>query len=204
MSSPTKPPAWRPVMWRTGASPARSRRRLEQQLPVVAATLARSVRSGATLAMALADAARSAEDPVSSELTTVVDSTRRGVSIVGALERWDRRSGSAQVELLVAAARLGQAHGGDLAAALDGAAVSLLDRIEVADEARALSAQAMTSAVALLALPPFGAVCFVLLDPRVGATLVRSAGGWACLVVGSLLDAAGAAVMVRMVRRATS
>ncbi len=184
--------------------PARGRRRLEQQLPVVAATLARSVRAGATLEMALVDASRSVDEPASAQLAEVAASIDRGVPVVAALERWSRRCGSDQVDLLVAAARLGYAHGGDLGAALDGAAVSLLDRIEVADEARALSAQATTSAVALLALPPFGAVCFILLDPRVGSTLFGSAVGWACLVVGSTLDVIGAAVMMRMVRAATS
>ena len=77
--------------------------------------------------------------------------------------------------------------------------MSLLDRVEVADEARALSAQARSSAVVLVALPPFGAACFCLLDPAVAATLFTTPFGWGCLVAGAALDGVGAWVMRRMV-----
>lgn len=181
---------------------AARQRALQSQLPQVAATMARSAHSGATLVRSLDETARSVAEPVRSDLGRVVRAVQHGVSVDEALDAWARRSGSPEVQLLVGAAQLGHRHGGDLAAALDTVAASLLDRAEVIDEARALSSQARTSAAALVALPPFGAACFCLLDPSVAATLFTTVGGWCCLVVGVVLDGTGAWWMARMVDRA--
>jgi tight adherence protein B len=174
-------------------------RRLDAQLPLVASTLARSAHSGATLLQALDEAGDALPEPASSALAEVVAATRRGVPVDRALADWALRHRSDEVSVLVTAARVGHREGGDLAVALDAAAVTLLDRAEVRDEARALSAQARTSAAVLVALPPFGAACFCLLDPAVATTLFATPLGWACLLVGALLDGAGAWVMRRMV-----
>lgn len=177
----------------------RARQVYERQLAHVAAELARSVRSGASLPTAVAELARIAEPPVAADVSAVHEALRRGVAVDDALADWSARAGTASVDLVVTAARLGHAEGGDLAAALDAVAVSLLDRIEVADEAHALGAQARASTWALLALPPFGAACFSLLDPAVGRTLFATPVGWACLVSGATLELLGAVVMSRLV-----
>lgn len=178
--------------------------RLDRQLPAVAAALARGVRTGATLPLAMAELAEHVEAPAGDELQAVVASIQRGIPLDDALERWRRTRPSASVALLVAACRFGHREGGDLGAALDGAAVSLLDGVEVAAEARALSTQARTSAAVLVALPVLGAVGFSLLDPAVAQTLFTTVPGWICLAAGSTLDALGAWVLARMVRSATA
>lgn len=186
-------------MSRSGRVERRRARRLGAQLPWVASTLARSVHSGATLPGALDEAAEALGEPAGSALERVVGAVGRGMPVESALAAWASAERLEAVDLLVAAVRLGHRSGGDLALALDAVAVSLLDRIEVADEARALASQARTSAVVLVALPPFGAVCFCLLDPAVAGTLLGTPIGWTCVVVGVLLDVAGARVMRRMV-----
>ena len=177
-------------------------RRLERQLPLVASTLARSVHSGATLVAALEEAAEALDAPASGALEAVGAAVARGVPVDAALTDWAAREQLSGVDLLVAASRLGHRDGGDLAVALDAAAVSLLDRLEVEDEARAHATQARSSAAVLVALPPFGAACFCLLDPAVAATLVGTPLGWCCLLLGSLLDGLGAWVMRAQVRAA--
>jgi tight adherence protein B len=180
----------------------RRRRALQRQLPLLASTLARSVHSGATLVVALGDAASSLGQPAGEDVAAVAAAIRRGVTVDAALAGWSDRSGSADVGLLVTAARLGHAHGGDLGVALDAVAITLSDRVEVADEARSLTSQARTSAAVLVALPPFGAACFAVLDPAVAALLLTTPIGWVCIVVGVALDLAGAWVLHRMVQRA--
>ncbi|CAB4532141.1 unannotated protein [freshwater metagenome] len=180
----------------------RSDRLLDQQLPGVAAGLARSVHAGATLLVAIEDLGKLAAAPSGDDLATLASAVRRGSSLDAALGHWQRSRADTSVEVLVAACRFGHVEGGDLAAALDGAAVSLLDRIEVADEARALSSQARSSAAVLVALPLLGAAGFSVLDPAVAATLFTTAAGWFCLLVGLGLDALGAWVLSRMVRSA--
>ena len=183
----------------------RGRSREDRELPAAAAALARSVRSGASLVDALEEVGSFVVAPgsmLSAELEQVTASVRRGARIDDALREWGQRCSEPGVELLVAACRFGHAHGGDLAAALDGAAVAMLDQVEAADEARALASQARTSAGVLVALPVLGAVGFSLLDPRVARTLVTTPVGIACLVAGTALEAAGAWVLSRMVRSA--
>lgn len=184
---------------RASRSQRRRRRRLDRQLPVIAAALARSVHAGATLPGALEQTADSVEPPGLDGLEHVRSAIGRGVPVEDALAAWERAERHGGVTLLVTAARLGYRHGGDLGAALDAVSVSLLDRVDVADEARALSSQARSSAAVLVALPPFGAACFCLLDPAVARTLLGTPLGWCCIVAGAGLDAAGAWVMQRMV-----
>jgi tight adherence protein B len=175
-------------------------RQAARQLPPVAAALARSVRTGASLPTALADVAGGAGPGlVGQELRSVLDAVDRGRSLDGALADWQDRSVVDGVPLLVGACRFSADHGGDPARALDGVAASLLDALEVADETRALVSQARTSATVLALLPPFGAAAFALADPAVAGVLFGTAAGWACVVVGLGLDGLGAWISGRLV-----
>src|SRR5688572_26434812 len=113
---------------------AREQTRTDRQMPAVATAVARSVRSGLGLADALADAAGTVAVPgslLAEDLAAVAASVRRGRALDEALSRWGAARPEPAVQLFVAACRFGHAEGGDLAAALDGAAVSLLDQVEV-------------------------------------------------------------------------
>ena len=78
-------------------------------------------------------------------------------------------------------------------------ATSLADRLEVADELRSLTAQVRLSAWVLAALPVVGAAGFSLLDPGVVRVLLATRAGWACLVVGAVLETGGVVVVRRLV-----
>ena len=192
-------------MTRTSHCGARRRtHRRDRELSAVAAALARSVRTGSTLLGALDEVARSTPGPSGDELSGIVRAVERGSGVDEALARWAAGAGSTSVDLLVAAARFGHREGGDLAAALDGAAVSLLDACDAADEARAMTSQARSSAAVLVALPVLGAALFCLLDPSVARTLAMTSAGRVCVLVAVLLDVVGAWVMARLVRAAVS
>jgi tight adherence protein B len=156
----------------------------DEALADAAAQLARSLRSGSTLPVALAEV--SVPGPAGVELARVAGAVARGVPVVEALAAWRDRCG------------------GDPARALEGAAATLWDRADVAREARAQSAQARAGIAVLGALPVVGAGAFALLDPGVAAVLLGTPIGWTCLVVGALLDLAGVAVSRRIVARALS
>lgn len=176
--------------------------RRERALPNVAGALARSVRTGSTLHAAFAEVAASESGPLAEELSAVHTAVVRGRSLEESLQAWSDHADSPSVDLLVAACAFGIRDGGDLAAALDGAAVTLIDRLDVADEARAATSQARSSAMVLVALPVFGAVMFGMLDPAVATTLIATSAGRLCLVIGAVLDGAAAWVMAFLVRRA--
>lgn len=181
------------------------RAELDRELAACAAAVGRAVRSGVALASALGDAGRDVAEPaaaVAASLGWIEAAVGRGQRLDDALGRWAATSSDPAVELFVAACRLGHAHGGDLAAAMDAVAASLLDRADAADEARALAAQARSSAAVLVTLPVVGAVGFSLLDPAVARTLFTTVPGWCCLAVGGALDLAGARALAVIVARA--
>ena len=179
----------------------RRRDRIERALPGLAAQMGRTIRTGASLRTAIDDAASSDSGPLGDELGRVVDRCSRGVGLHAALDELRDRLDLPDVTLLVAACQLGHTEGGDLAAALDGVALTMVDRLEVADEARALASQARASTWVLVALPPLGAAAFALIDPEVARSMITTTAGRICLFVGAGLDAAGAWVSAWIVRR---
>lgn len=175
----------------------------DRRLSAVASSLARSVRGGASLVDSLAEAAHgpaAVGTELQVDLIDVVSDVDRGGTVDGALSRWQDRSSDTSIGVLVAACRFGHAHGGDLASVLDGAALTLLDRAESAEEASALAAQARSSAGVLVALPLVGAAGFSVIDPAVAATILTTVPGRVCLVAGLALDALGLLVIARLVR----
>ena len=183
----------------------RDRAERDRQLAAVAAAVGRAVRSGESLSVALGDAGREVADRgswLAQGLAGIEAAVARGWRLDDALDRWGSRASDASVDLVVAACRLGHAQGGDLPAAMEAVAGSLLDRADAADEARALAAQARSSAAVLVALPVVGAAGFSLLDPAVARTLFTTVPGWCCLALGGTLDLVGARVIVALVARA--
>ncbi|MEI2697335.1 MAG: type II secretion system F family protein [Microthrixaceae bacterium] len=171
-------------------------------MPAVAGVLARSLGSGMTLSEAVADAGVTLGDPLGVELRRVGSAVTRGVPIADAFDEWASESAVEEVELLSVAVRASDGHGGDLAAAFDAVCMTAADRIDAADEARALAAQATSSATTLVVLPVFGAAAFCLIDTAVARTLFLTPPGWACLTLGVAMDLSGALAMRRLVRRA--
>jgi len=100
---------------------------------------------------------------------------------------------------VAAALSLASETGGTAARAVDGVAATLRERIEVADEVRALGAQARLSAVVIAVAPiGFGLVAAAT-DPRTLSFLVSTPVGFACLVAGITLDLLAYAWMRRIV-----
>jgi tight adherence protein B len=166
----------------------------------LAGDLAGSVRTGATLTTALAEAATAA-GPLGEQVGAVLDRTRRGWSLDDSVAEWARTSGRSSIRSLAHACRFAADHGGDLAVALDGVSVAIGDQLEVADETSALVAQVRTSTAVLAALPVLGALLFALVDPAVAHTLLATPVGAACMVVAGALDALGLVVARWLVAR---
>jgi tight adherence protein B len=189
-----------PVVWR--ANRGRADARLQAALPAALEAMARSLRSGASLRGAVAEAATVVPGPLGADLAVVARASEAS-GIVAALDAWGERRSLPGVRLAVAALCLGAETGGGQARAIDGVAVTLRQRLGTAAEARALASQARASA-AVIALSPL-AFCGLTsaTDPRVAAFLFRSTAGTAVLAAGLLLDALGALWMARLTRPAS-
>ena len=181
---------------RRGREPAR----LEAALPVALEAMARALRSGASMRQAVEEAAGATPGPLAAELRLVSAQAARGAPLVTALEAMGERRPLPGVRLAVAALCLGVETGGAQAQAVDGVASTLRDRLGVAAEVRALSAQARLSAVIIgLAPVAFGAFATAT-DPRTATFVFHTLPGLLLLAVGITLDGLGWLWMRRLSR----
>ncbi len=212
-----------PVALRTRRG--RADARLEQELPGALESIARSLRSGASVRQAVAEAAAApggaprrtgaraaggtgaggtigglGRGRLQAELATVSDQAEHGGGLVEALEGLAARRPSPGVRLAVAALCLGVDTGGAQARAVDGVAATIRERLAVEAEVRALSSQARMSAL-VIGLAPLGFGAFAAAtDPRTSEFLLHTPVGLALVCAGLLLDGAGWLWMQRLCR----
>jgi tight adherence protein B len=174
-----------------GAAPA---------LPLFLEDVARALRAGASLRGACEDAA--AHAPASIGVAPALARAERGVPLAEALSGWPGDRPLAEVHVAAAALVLAADAGGPQARAVDSAAETLRERLAVAAEIRAQSAQARLSALVIGSLPVVFLSWAVLTDRRTAAFLVSQPVGWACLAAGVALEVTGAGWMRRILRSA--
>ncbi|MGQ0617314.1 MAG: type II secretion system F family protein [Acidimicrobiia bacterium] len=175
--------------------------RLDDALGPALESMARSVRSGASLRQAVSESVASGADPVlAAELGAVVADADRGAGLAAAVDRWAHTRPTAAVRLAGAALCLAAETGGAPGRPLDGVAASLRERSALQRELHALGTQARLSAV-VISLAPIGfTVLAAGVDPETGHFLVRSSVGQLCLTAGVALDVLGALWMRRLAR----
>jgi tight adherence protein B len=149
----------------------------------------------------LAEASTGADLPeaLAVDLARVIEEAERG-GLASALHTWTADRRLAAVAAAAGALEVAIGAGGPASPALDGLAAGLRDRHDVAAEAAALSAQARLSAIVVGAAPAVSLLLSLLVDPRVAATLLRTASGRGCVVSGIALEGAAALWMRRIVR----
>ena len=175
---------------RWGASLRGIGRRRRPDLVAFTETCARTLRSGGTLAEALADAGHGTPG-LDADMIMLRRHIDTGSSMPAALERWAEERKDPDIDLVVATCRLGNEMGGPLAEAFETIGGSVRARRDVAAEARSLSSQARASAALLVALPVLVGVLTIAVDPSTRHLLLATPVGWACLLGAMALDAAG-------------
>lgn len=178
--------------------------RLEQSLPGALEAVARSLRSGASLRQAVAEAAASPAGAggrvLAAELARAAAEVGQGASLVVALEGVAARRPLPGLRLGVAALCLGAETGGAQARAVDGVAATVRERLAVAAELRALASQARISAL-VIGLAPVGFGGFAAAtDPKTARFMFHTPAGLALLAVGLTLDGVGWLWMQRLAR----
>lgn len=172
--------------------------RIEADLPLALEEVARSLRSGVSLPLAIAEAAARTPPPLGRELMSVAEGIGTGLTVVAALDRWASRRAVAGVQLAVASLALGAEAGGPQARAVDAVAATLRERLGIRAEVRALASQARLSALLMGVGPVAFCALLVLTDDDAKHFLLQTPAGVACLAVGAGLDAVGAAWMRRL------
>jgi tight adherence protein B len=178
-------------------SRGRRRQRVVAAVPDVLERCAMELRSGGTIATAIASVAAH-PGPLQHDFAQVEARFALGASLDDALGYWARERDAPGVRAAAGALALGATVGGAGAHALDGLAASLRARLGVIAEARAMSAQARLSAVVVGSAPVAYLAWSALVDPGPLRTLVATTAGRLCIGLAVVLEAAGCAWMRRI------
>lgn len=170
----------------------------QRQLPGALEGLASALRSGSSLASALDEVGAALAPPIGPELAGIAREAARGRSVRDALDDWSRTHDDPSTRLAASALVLAAVVGSAPAQAVDGVATTVRERLDLAAERRALATQARTSALVLTVAPVGFAALLVVTDTEAGRFLLGSPAGWACLALGTVLDAIGAWWMARL------
>lgn len=176
----------------------RADRLIEEALPEALESMARALRSGASLRQAVEESAVASPGLLGADLTSVATEVSRGRELVTALDRWGRHRPLPGVRLAVSALALGAEAGGAHARAIDGVAATVRSRLAVGREVRALSSQARLSGVVITLAPLGFSALAAASDGRAAGFLLRTPLGLLCLVAGLGLDAVAALWMMRL------
>ncbi|RPI09805.1 MAG: hypothetical protein EHM63_04140, partial [Actinobacteria bacterium] len=178
----------------------RRRQHVGTTLPGALDELARSLRSGASLAQAIADAGAATAGPIGDDLTHIAAAHQAGMPLGEALRTWPSLRPVPGVRLASSALVLGLGAGGTHARAIDGVAATLREHLAVASEVRAQASQAQASAL-VIGVAPLGFTALACLaDPRTATFLFQTTAGLMCVGIGLALDAVGAVWMARITR----
>jgi tight adherence protein B len=172
-------------------------------LPAAVDGIARSLRAGSSVRLALAEAAAAAPAALGRDLGLVVRAGDQGIPLREAIERWSVQRPLPAVRLTAAALVLGVDAGAGLARSLDGVASTLYERAAIEREVRALSTQARYSAGVLAIAPLIFLGVVALIEPATTSFLVGTPAGLACLAAGLAFDLTGGWWMARITRLAT-
>jgi len=178
------------------------RRRLEafrQQMPDLLMLVAGGLRAGSGLGQALGQAAAEIELPARQELGLLLREQRLGVGLDEALGGLARRMPIEETTLFASALRIGAESGGSMAATLESLAEAMRRKLAIEGKIRALTAQGRLQAWVMGALPAVLAVLLFLVEPVAMRALVDTWQGWAVSATVVALQAAGVAMIRRIV-----
>ncbi len=177
----------------------RRARAISAAVPETLERVGAELRAGGTVSIALAAIARS-DGPLAPDVRRLESRVQLGASLPDALQSWARERPAGGIEAAAGALALSSTVGGRAAEALDALGSSLRDRLAVASEARALSAQGRYSAWVIGVAPMGYLVCSALVDPSSAHRLFGTAGGRVCAFAGVCLEVLGALWMRRIIR----
>jgi tight adherence protein B len=161
---------------------ANERRRAAEQISDAVGAMSAGLRAGLSLSQSFAYARDEAEEPLRSDLGSLVGKIDVGTPLGEALSDWADAQGSEDALLIVGVLDLHRRSGGDLPTVLDSLAGTLRERRAAHRDVLALTAQARLSGM-ILGMLPIGFFGFLLLTSRhemlqaIGTPLGRMALG---------------------------
>lgn len=159
----------------------------------------RGVKTGLPLNECLGIIARETPEPIASEFKEVVDQQRLGVPLGEALDRLVTRMPLPEVKFLAIVISIQQSAGGNLSEALGNLAQVLRDRHSLKLKVKALSAEALASAMVLGSLPPMVILLLHLSSPSYLTPMFTTNTGAVMLGSGLFWMSCGILMMRKMI-----
>ncbi len=159
----------------------------------------RGVKTGLPLNECLGIIARESPEPIASEFKEVVDQQRMGVTLSDALDRLVARMPLPEVKFLAIVISIQQSAGGNLSEALGNLSQVLRDRFSLKLKVKALSAEAMASALVLGCLPPAVILLIQLSTPSYLAPMYETKTGQMWCVFAVFWMGLGILMMRKMI-----
>jgi tight adherence protein B len=178
---------------------AHRRNKFAEQLPDALQVIGSALRSGHSLAGALAVVVESASEPMKSEMQRVVADEQRGVPIQDSLNVVAKRMASRDVEQLALVAELQRQAGGDAAEVIDTVAATVRERFDLKRLIQTLTMQGRMSRWIVTALPIFVVLIVRLEDPPYFHPLTATLFGRIVLILAAAWALAGSFVIKRIV-----
>jgi len=175
-------------------------RQFTAQLPDVLKLTSSSLRAGFSLVQGLESVSRQVREPSRSELQRVLAEARLGRPIEDAMEAAAARINNRDFSESVIAVRIQQETGGNLAALFDTLAETMVQRLRMRREVRALTAEGRLTAWILGALPPALGLFIFFVNRAYIEVLFTTTAGKAMLIGGLLLELFGFFWMFRTVK----
>ncbi len=161
--------------------------KLIEQMPDALNMMAGSLRSGASLAIAMDLVATETAPPFSQELSLVLREQKLGVSLDDAFESFSKRVNLEDVNLMVAAIVISKDVGGNLSEVLERLASTLRGKSALEGKIRALTSQGKLQGWIVGLLPVFLGFVLFQMEPEAMAPLFTTYYGYGVIVVVSVL-----------------
>ncbi len=186
------------------ASDRRLANTLYKQFPDALAMIVRSVRVGIPVSEAIRIVGRETDNPTAQEFVRVADETAIGTPIDRSLRELADRAGLPEYRFFATALSLQSQTGGALSETLDGLADTIRKRVSAKSRGKALAAEARTSAMVLMGLPPVMGVLLYLVNPAYMGLLIYDPSGRRLLTFAAGLLTLGSYTMRQMIKRSLS
>jgi Flp pilus assembly protein TadB len=170
------------------------------KLPDALQLVVGSLRAGFSLGQAIDAMIREAPEPIATEFSRALATTRLGADLDEALARLAQRMQSRDLEWVVVAIRIQREVGGNLAEVVSTNVEAMREREGLRRHVRALSAEGRLSAYILVALPPLVIVLMLAIRRQYMLPLFTTAIGLFILIVAGTLVTLGGLLMWRLVK----
>lgn len=178
---------------------SRRRERFTELLPDALTMIARSLRAGHSLAVAVQLVAEEVPAPVGPLFRTAHEQQQLGLRMVDALAAINDRMESLDLRFFTTMVTINAEIGGNLSELLDKLAATIRERLKIRRQVRVYTAQGRMSGYVLGALPLIAFLIFNSANPEYESTLLKEPAGLIILLFAALLQLVGLALIRKII-----